>query len=1403
MKSKFLILFVFVTAKIIFSQSSTVFVKYKQEITTAQIDSLIFSKQIFSSNLNTSFQNHNYDISRLIPTFKSEEFGIGRIIKILFKEEISSQTFNALQQNNLYEYVQLGSLYKIHATPNDSLYNQQWGLAKINAPQAWDVTEGEDSIIVCIIDTGIDYLHPDLTASIFINNAETGVDALGRDKRSNGIDDDLNGFVDDWRGFDFTDRQGFPFDSTGGDYLYWDNNPMDENGFSHGTAVAGIIAATKNNSIGIAGVSPKVKILNLRAFDPAGYGEEDDVAAAIIYAVNNGAKVINMSFGDNSFSLVLRDVIRYAYSKGVILVGSSGNSSSSNPHYPSGYQEVISVGNSMENDAVASSSNYGSTLDLVAPGTGIITTVRNNRYGSFSGTSAAAPFVSAAAALLKSVSNFSNEEVKQILKSTCDEIGATGWDLKSGAGRLNLHRAVTVLAPSIIKFDYPYQDFATSADSLKISATILSPYFKSYSLMYGIGLNPQTWNTLVDQSLNQFAHKEIFNLDLSGIADTSLTLRLLINQINGSTLEERINFHLIKTPPQVELISLFPALYGDRSSVMSAVYTSQRSVVKMYYRKQSTSTWNYVTLDGFTTNNQFVKTLHYGFIPKNITEFNATYEIYFEAVNLAGISSILKDGSSYFIINTGPNFSIGNFEKMNYKLPAGNIFERSLSIKSTNLSEVALRKNDSPTITHFYKLQNGDFILSDSLSEKIVKDFGDFNENGKNDLLTFWSYNSYIYENSSGTLSQKYKKEGGINWPVGVKDYNGDGAKDIMMVINDSTISISKINSDLSFAATDSIKNFSAAGFGGDYFDYPNAILFDSDNDGSREVWIIDTDGDLMNFKNISGKFRNGKVYRTDFISSMSYIANGDFNGNGLPDIAILLHSYDKIDIASFHLLKILEFRNGEPVEIFSKAFIDPAVEFNSAFQKIGNALRLADIDADGSDELILIAFPYSYIFKNNFSSADIIFYEENVNSSSLFVGDLNQNGIPEFALPGNLEINFYEYGGVLKTNTPFQLSGFSADSQKIKLTWLGSGQKYYIYRGEDELNLNLIDSSSATSYFDTSITANKKYYYSIQAYNSNKNIPLSNMSKQVSVYHHKPARLKSAEVLNNNSIKISFDEKINPTIERLNSFVLIDSLFSQKIPNSVSPFDEYSYFISFNSNFNNGKYWIKINQLKDLYGSPIETDSASFVFIGASSAAQFYVESFSILDPYNIKIKFNLPLDKTIAAEKNNYQFTPTNTINNISFDAGSNSEIKINLLGGKPIGSTGIIYTLKIKNLKSDLASGAVTINDGAGSNLVLSSVAENLVDIYFYPSPALIKNGFVTFANVPQNVELSIWTIEGKKIVTIAEKDNDGGMRWNFKDEEGREVNSGIYFFRAVKFSDLDEELEIKIGKIAIIK
>ena len=464
-------------------------------------------------------------------------------------------------------------------------------------------------------------------------------------------------------------------------------------------------------------------MLNLRAFDPSGYGEEDDVAAAILYAVQMGARVINMSFGDDAFSLVLRDVISFAYSQGVVLVGSSGNSGSTSPHYPSGYSEVISVGNSTSEDYVASNSNYGSTLDLVAPGSSIITTSRNNNYAVISGTSAATPHVAGAAALILSIQNFTNEEVKQIIKSTTDDIYKPGWDLRSGAGRLNLYRAVTVIAPSVIKINHPTQDFATLDNEITVNASVLSPLFVSYSLFYGTGYNPTNWTALIENGTNQFSNEDIYTLDISSLPDSVYAFRLVVQLSNGRTLEERVNFHIIRTPPKVVIMGDGPIYYGEKSTIQAELYTSQPTVTRLYYRKSGESEFRYITLDGFNTNNQFVKQLHYGFIPVNLVQPSTMYEVYYEAENLAGLKTTVLDtlnNLSYFVYRTDDAPEITNYTQMKFDLPPGILINKPVSFLSNDFNEIfyQLFYPSQDFYYGLYKLQNDSLTVVDSIKNK-------------------------------------------------------------------------------------------------------------------------------------------------------------------------------------------------------------------------------------------------------------------------------------------------------------------------------------------------------------------------------------------------------------------------------------------------------------------------------------------------------------------------------------------------------------------------------------------------------------------------------------------------------------------------------------------------------------
>ena len=1348
---------------------------------------------------------------------------LSRIIKVNTNVTLSIEEFSQMFNDDpSIEYIESSQTYKVDFTPNDSLISEQWALEKIKAYDAWNITQGSDSILIGVIDTGIDFLHPDLKNNIHYNEGEIGIDNNGRDKRSNAIDDDGNGFIDDWEGWDFVDRVGFPFDSVGGDFLTWDNYPFDPipgNAGFHGTAVAGVIGAESNNSIGIAGVIPKVKLLNLRAFDNSGNGEEDDAAAAILYAVKMGAKVINMSWGDNTFSYVLRDVIRYAYSKNVVLVGSSGNTNNTELHYPSGYPEVISVGNSTKEEYLTGS--YGSTLDLVAPGTDILTTYLNNSYEIFSGTSFSAPHVTAAAGLILSLGNFTNQEVKQIIKSTCDDVDQSGWDYKSGAGRLNLYKALKTLSPANISINYPSQDFATSNDTLNINLTVMSPYFVNFDLTYGEGVNPDNWNSLISDNKYQILNQKVFSFNLSSLSDGAYTLRLIVHLSNGNSTEERINFYVERFPPEIELEGAGPVYYGDKSTVVGELYTNQKSIARLYYRKVGDHEFNFITLDGFNTNNEFVKQFHYGFIPKQIVQPNTNYEIYFEAENLAGLKSQLKDGNKYFQFATDDIPSLLSYKELPFSLPRGTIFDKPVNFLSNNSNEILFndsQSSDSLNVHYtLFHCLNDSLIQSGSVNNKIPIYAGDLNNNGKQDLLSILYPSSYMDEqiqpatfNLENKLTIKYSKDTSF-YPTLAMDFDEDGTTEILSNYFSEKTTVWRIGNNFSISEIDSLPNYS-------YItpydtitsqDSVNKIglnsftVADLNGDGTKEIWMVDFDGDLISYKILKNplRFQKGDSLITQLFetTSNSILASGDFDGDGNDEIAVLLQTNG---IAPNFWLKILNFKNDQPNILYERLFLDQSAEFiGFGFSKVFQSLRFTDIDNDGKDELVLNIFPYAYIIKSGLTGGNIVFFKEGINTENIFSGDINQNGINEIGLQTPNGFKFYEFGESNKALAPSIVSGYSMDSTRIKINWNGSAQSYYIYKGETEQSITLFDSTNQLFYIDSDVLNEKEYFYKLQSFDQTKQNKYSDLTQTIKIYSHQPASIKEIENSSHSTLLVTFSNLVNNTIENLQSFEILNVGY----PNSISAASQNSYLLTFKNNLPAGEHKLIIKSIKDYYGSPMLTDTISFNVDSSIIKKQFFISSHTIINPFEIKISFNLDVDEVSSTSINNYEFNPLNSISKIEADQTDKKSIYIFLDKTKPVGAIGKEYRLRITNIFSSESTGKIIINSGAGSYIILSNYTANLSDVYVYPNPIKINSSpqNLMFANLPKKVKIVIFKLTGEQVNEIEHSGGDGGVEFNLKDKNGDEISSGIYIYRVVRLDDNNNEVEEKLGKFAVVK
>ena len=215
--------------------------------------------------------------------------------------------------------------------------------------------------------------------------------------------------------------------------------------------------------------------------------------------------------------------------------------------------------------------------------------------------------------------------------------------------------------------------------------------------------------------------------------------------------------------------------------------------------------------------------------------------------------------------------------------------------------------------------------------------------------------------------------------------------------------------------------------------------------------------------------------------------------------------------------------------------------------------------------------------------------------------------------------------------------------------------------------------------------------------------------------------------------------------------------------------------------------------------------DSSSFNVTASEFKEEFYITSSEIVSSYKVKLIFNYDVDSLSISNKANFIFTPENQIADINIDKSDHNIIYINLEGGKPIGSVGIEYKLKISNIFSSQESGHIPINKDAGSYVVLSSNTKNLSKVYVYPSPVKIKNGNgkITFANLPEQTQITIFNLSGKKINEIESTNKSGGVDFNLRDMKGNLLSSGIYIFRIVRLDSNNHEVEEKMGKFAVIR
>lgn len=482
--------------------SNEIIVKFREDVrsdasgkVTLPLDAAHLLREAKAGNARLLFNS---------PRIRSKE--LNRIVSVSYMENLDPfLAASKLAKHPLVEWAEPRYVYESAFVPNDPSLNLQWALQKINASAAWDLSTGDTSLVIGIIDTGVDWDHPDLNANIKRNWAETP---------NNNIDDDNNGYVDDFLGWDFGGLTGVA-----------DPNPMEDQP-DHGTHVAGISSAVTNNSTGVASIGYNCKILAVKTCQDnyrntsnqpyIVYGYE-----GIMYAAVRGAKVVNCSWGGGGYTILGQAVIDEVTAMGTLVVAAAGNNNSGGLFYPASYDKVLSVASTNQGDQKSSFSNYGFEVDVSAPGESIYNTWMNDTYLYLSGTSMASPLAAGLAGLVMSkFPQLSPAQAAERIRATADNINSAnpGYVDFLGKGRINAFAAlnnatvISVRGYNIVLSDAEGGDgdgVFENGESISVRA-----YFKNYlSPVSGLSIGLESTNANATVSIPTVLFNQIGTLD--------------------------------------------------------------------------------------------------------------------------------------------------------------------------------------------------------------------------------------------------------------------------------------------------------------------------------------------------------------------------------------------------------------------------------------------------------------------------------------------------------------------------------------------------------------------------------------------------------------------------------------------------------------------------------------------------------------------------------------------------------------------------------------------------------------------------------------------------------------------------------------------------------------------------
>lgn len=1299
-----------------------------------------------------------------------------------------SRALTELQNNPYLEWIEPIYSFKIHFQPNDSLYSRQWYMAPLQLPQAWDLQQGKASIIVGVIDTGIDYFHPELEAQLWINTSEDLNRNGQRDVEDlNGIDDDGNGYIDDVIGWDFTDAPQFPDD---GDYLIPDNDPMDEYPGGHGTPVAGIINALINNQIGIAGVAPGVRVMNLRAGTAAGYLEIDDVAEAIVYAVDNGCKIINMSFGDVVYSHLLREAIAYGANKGVLFVASAGNSGNQVLHYPAAYDQTIAVGATDSTGRLASFSNYGSKIDLVAPGVNILSLSTFMEYGAFSGTSFSAPMVSGILALLWSEQESASAlQITSQLLAGCSDVGAPGWDIYYGHGLANAYAALTVPVHSLVQIEYPETGRGVCQAQVAIKGSATGSQFKQYQINLGMGNNPISW-TPIFQSSRQIIHDTLAVWNTASFPDTLYTIELTVLNWDLSRQVNRVVVELDRTAPRLLAVDIKPMIIEDYLGFFVELDTDDPTVAYLHCRESGGSAFNLSFSSPYSqTSHNFILTQQ---------ESTSELEFYVELENNAGLTSTWDNQGHYYQIDLRSSLRFSSDWQFLTGIPGSGFFlSRSVDCNNDGILDIfgnVRWPNQIESRLSCLNFSNQQLTAYVSDISGFARDLYDVNRDGWLDLLAGYGSSSFLF---SGIHLPAFTGQPILSpepdfWGARLYDLDNDGQSEVI-ALHQNNWHIYQLVDTENFSVS-YIQTLMNPTSGDNQYGVPQVEIADMNHNGKPELILGDYDGDLIVYESSqSNEYVPIATMRLEGVDATHRFAIGDVNGDGKLEIVIATQQLapslgESSIINQYWILNILELDNSGSLNSIWQKYFYPLVDKKNAL----SGLSVHDYDSDGKDEIFFTPFPRAYFIRFENGDFKVDWYTPNINCNAVPLVNDRQILLPEDSVLSIWELQ-------TSPSRPIPVAFFKAievDSNLVELEWraVDNADGYQLTRCDLSDHSFRVFICSENFFSDSSVVNNHEYEYWVQTVDSSFAQPLSVKSKSIRLKAESPPVFQRIEVISASQLSLEFSKPLGLASFNGEKFYLLpESLIAL---NAMRGKGSHQLILGFQNPIPSGPHLLRVKDLVNTYGIPFLRDSLIIPFDMTGELEFPYVQKVEMVSKSELIVIFNHPMDPVTAENPDNYFIEPDDHVTDAHLDVGDDSIVHIKLTGKNRMGSLGENYYLTIKNLK-DIWGKSLAV-DWNHRFLIIKTV-DNLDNLIVFPNPLTpdAKEMKITFGNLPQYCQIYIYDVNGHLVTNIENENTSGGIQWDLHSESGSLVANGVYLYVA-KYQE-----QTKMGKFVVVR